>query len=462
MSDSPGMMRAERVRRLKAGVGESRGGFVAYVMYASHRVNHNYALEYAVQRANELRKPVAVIFPIIEKKPHPNLRRFRFMLENLLKMRRELSRRNIKLVVRKNFEFTSLLKEAGLVVVDRPYLTHQRRFVDEVVVNAGSEVVMVEGDVVVPVEVASQRPEPYARTIRPKIVKNLEKFLEPLPAQAPQTSSLQLDMPSWDEETVEDYLKGLDVDPTVEPVGYFVGGEDEAMRRLTVFVSSRLDVYAEKRSDPGAEACSELSPYLRWGMVCPVQVLLAASKKFGFDNVNMQSLVNEIVVWRELARNAAVFNPLYGSYDGLPEWARQTLENHASDRREHVYSLHELENAETHDKYWNAAQRELQRTGKIHNYMRMYWCKKLIEWTDHPRTAFEYAVYLNDRYGLDGVDPNSYLGISWCFGAFDRPFFETKIYGKIRKMTEESLKRKPGINKYLNLHTAGGGGPAGI
>ncbi|MEM1948604.1 MAG: hypothetical protein QW240_07730, partial [Candidatus Caldarchaeum sp.] len=128
---------------------------------------------------------------------------------------------------------------------------------------------------------------------------------------------------------------------------------------------------------------------------------------------------------------------------------RATLEDHKGDRREHVYDLQTLEKADTHDRYWNAAQRELLLTGKIHNYMRMYWCKKLIEWTEDPRKAFEYAVYLNDRYALDGVDPNSYLGISWCFGAFDRPFFESKIYGKVRKMTDESLKRKAGIKRYL-------------
>ncbi|MDW8084198.1 MAG: deoxyribodipyrimidine photo-lyase [Candidatus Caldarchaeum sp.] len=449
MSATLGFMRQERVHVLKGGSGDGRGEFVAYIMYASHRVNHNHALEYTIHEANVQRKPAVVIFPIIEKKPHPNLRRFRFMLENLLKMREALRRRNVKLVVRRNFDFIPLLKEASYVVVDRPYLNHQRKFIDAVVENSEAEVAMVEGDVVVPVEVVSQKAEPYARTIRPKIMKNLEKFLEDIPTIRLEISSLPLDIPSWDEESVEDYVKGLEVDLTVEPVDYFVGGEDEALRRLSLFVGERLKIYAENRSDPGVEASSELSPYLRWGMISPVQILREVFKVYRFDDVNVQSLVNELVVWRELARNAAVYNPGFGTFDGLPEWAKQTLEAHARDRREHLYSLDELEKAQTHDRYWNAAQTELVRTGKIHNYMRMYWCKKIIEWTEHPRTAFEYAVYLNDRYGLDGVDPNSYLGISWCFGAFDRPFFESKIYGKVRKMTEESLKRKPGINAYL-------------
>ncbi|MCS7118099.1 MAG: deoxyribodipyrimidine photo-lyase [Thaumarchaeota archaeon] len=449
----PGFMRVERLHVLRADQEANRGEFVTYVVYASHRSVHNYALEYAIHAANALGKPAIVVFPLIERKPHPNLRRFRFMLEGLLKLRGSLEGRGIKLVVRKNFDFLPLIRESCLVVLDRPYLAHQRRYIDEIVKGSESRVVMVEGDVTVPVEVVSPRPEPYARTIRPKVLRKLDVFLEDVPALAPKTPSLDLDVTSWDEDTVEGYVRGIEVDHTVDAVDRLVGGEDEALRRLRTFVGERLPFYSERRSDPGAVATSELSPYLRWGMISPVQVLREVLKHYALNDVNVQTLINELVVWRELARNAAVYNPDFGKFEGLPLWARSTLEDHAGDRREHIYSLRELERAQTHDRYWNAAQRELLSTGKVHNYMRMYWCKKLIEWTETPQRAFEYAVYLNDRYGLDGLDPNSYLGISWCFGAFDRPFFESKIYGKVRRMTEESLKRKSGIQLYLSRYS---------
>ncbi|MCS7143128.1 MAG: deoxyribodipyrimidine photo-lyase [Aigarchaeota archaeon] len=449
----PRFINAERIKVLREGQDAERGDLIVYVMYASHRVSHNYALEYAIHEANLHRRPVIVVFPLIEKKPFPNLRRFSFMLENLIKMRRALAERGVRMFVCKNYGFLSLLGEASLVVVDRPYLSHQRRFIDTIVENAESKVVMVEGDVVVPIEAASQRPEHFARTIRPKILGKLKRFLEELPAIPPKVPSLSIDLPSWDADTVEEYVKGLEIDHTVRPVGYFVGGEDEASRRLDTFVNERLDLYARNRSDPGAEVCSELSPYLRWGMTSPVQILRVVLMKRSLEDVNVQSFINELVVWRELARNAAVYNPYFGTYDGLPGWARGTLEAHSSDRREHTYTIQELERGETHDEYWNAAQRELLTTGKIHNYMRMYWCKKIIEWTEHPQMAFECAVYLNDKYGLDGVDPNSYLGISWCFGAFDKPFFESKVYGKVRRMTQEALRRRPGIKRYLHKYS---------
>ncbi|MCS7145101.1 MAG: deoxyribodipyrimidine photo-lyase [Aigarchaeota archaeon] len=449
----PSFIRAERVRFLKPQQTSASGDYVLYVMEACQRTVQNYALEYAVYQANGLSKPLVVLFPLLERQPHPNLRRFRFMLEGLAELRYALRRRNIKLVVRKGSRFSDLMREARLIVLDRAYLSHQREFRSVVVEESEAPVAEVEGGVVCPVEAVSQKAEPYARTIRPKLLKILDRFLEDLPAQQAVKSSLPLDLESWDEDGPEEYLRGLDIDRSVQPVSYFRGGEEEGLRRLSLFVRERLPIYAEKRSDPGTDATSELSPYLRFGMVSPVQVLKAVLRVSSTNDANVQSLVNELVVWRELARNAAVYNPLFGGFDGLPGWARQTLIQHVGDRREYVYDLPTLERAETHDPFWNAAQRELLATGKIHNYVRMYWCKKLIEWTETPQRAFEYAVYLNDRYGLDGLDPNSYLGISWCFGAFDRPFFESKIYGKVRRMTEESLKRKPGIQLYLSRYS---------
>ncbi|MEM1978693.1 MAG: deoxyribodipyrimidine photo-lyase [Candidatus Caldarchaeum sp.] len=437
-------MKTERVHVRKKS-DNVRGEYLIYVMDACQRSMHNYALEIAVYHANQLLKPVVVFAPVDVKVPHANVRRFKFMFEGLEKLRQSLSTRKIQLVVEQAEKLTRFLAESCLTVLDMAYLGFQRAFRNKIVQSSDCPVVEIEGNVVVPVEVASNKPEPYARTIRPKLLKHLNSFLEDLPLQTPRISSLELDFGNKS----DNLLSSLEIDRTLSSIDYFVGGEDEALKRLNVFKEQKIRIYAEGRSDPGVEAASELSPYLRYGMVSPVQVLKAVLETVDSNDVNFASLVNELVVWRELARNAAYYNPLYGTYDGLPEWAKQTLEDHKGDRREHVYDLQTLEKADTHDRYWNAAQRELLLTGKIHNYMRMYWCKKLIEWTEDPRKAFEYAVYLNDRYALDGVDPNSYLGISWCFGAFDRPFFESKIYGKVWKMTDVSLKRKAGIKRYL-------------
>lgn len=163
----------------------------------------------------------------------------------------------------------------------------------------------------------------------------------------------------------------------------------------------------------------------------------------------MKSFFNELIIWRELARNFCFYNPLYNQYEGIPYWAKQTLEDHKKDPRERTYSLEELESGKTHDPYWNAAQRELLKSGKMHNYMRMYWAKKLIELTPDPKTAFDIACYMNDKYEIDGRDPNGYAGISWCFGTHDRPWKERKIFGKIRYMSKSGLEKRFNIDLYL-------------
>lgn len=426
----PEWIRAERVEVARTSPQKPKGEFVLYVMDASQRTEHNYALEFAISQANVLRKPVLALFPLNEKQPHPNLRKIWFMLQNMIKIKNSLARRNIKLVTCKMIDVADLLTEAALIVIDRAYLPYQTEFRRDLINQATSNVAMVEGDVVCPVKYVSQKAEPYARTIRPKLLKHLFSFLEELPSQTPIVSSLDIKVDGLDYPKVEEYVDSLAIDKSVSVVDRFVGGEDEAQKILHDFVENKLRFYAAGRSDPGVDASTNLSPYLRFGMISPVQILNAVLKVADTGDVNVQSLVNELVVWRELARNAAVYNPRLGVFEGLPLWAKETLDKHAGDRREYEYSLQSLEKAETHDPYWNAAQRELLATGKIHNYMRMYWCKKLIEWTETPQKAFEYAVYLNDRYGLDGVDPNSYLGISWFFG-------------EARKMTVESLRRKP-------------------
>ncbi|MEM2557049.1 MAG: deoxyribodipyrimidine photo-lyase [Candidatus Caldarchaeum sp.] len=436
---------------------DNGGDYLVYVMDASLRSSWNHALEYAVFEANRLGRSLVVVYNLDEKQPFMNTRKLHFIQRALKNVGEQLRKRGILFLVRKTESLLKLVNEAVSVIVDAGYTRHQQTFRKTLAKHCHS-VTMVEGDVIVPVKTASNRAEPYARTIRPKLLNRLTDFLETVPAIPVKQASADLDIEGLRYETFYDLSKDFGSIEFVEPVKHVVGGEDEAQKRLETFVKERLDRYAAERSDPGSDSCSELSPYLRYGMISPVQVLKHVFEYRRRGDVNVESLINELVVWRELARNAEVYNPFFERYEGLPEWARETLGIHARDHRDYVYSLGELERAETHDVYWNAAQRELLMTGKIHNYMRMYWCKKLLEWTDSPETAYRYAVYLNNKYGLDAEDPNSYLGIGWCFGAFDRPFTESSIYGKVRRMTAESLKRKKLIKTYLQRWSA----PAGI
>lgn len=441
----PPFIKKERFKVHKSLLPPKDGKYGIYFLEASQRATQNFALETAIYLSNQLRVPLIVYFGLTDKYRYSNVRYYKFMLEGIVKLREALKKRGIKLVILRADPpegVISLSKKASFIVLDRGYLRHQRLWRRKIIERVELPIVEVEGEVVIPVEFVSSKAEAFARTIRPKIMKNLNFFLEELPEVDPLISSLDLSIESWEEDSAETYLEKLNIDKTVSTVSYFVGGEDEARKRLELFVTKKLPLYAELRSDPGINVTSELSPYLRFGQISPVQILLRVFKEASPKDPNVKVFVDQLVVWRELARNYAWYNPLYHQYEGLPLWARRTLEEHLEDKRKYVYPLETLEKAQTHDPYWNYAQNELLTKGIIHNYLRMYWCKRLIAWTAHPKVAFDYACFLNDKYAIDGRDPNGYAGIAWCFGAFDRPFFETPIYGKVRKMSSRSLITK--------------------
>ncbi len=226
------------------------------------------------------------------------------------------------------------------------------------------------------------------------------------------------------------------------------GGTSEAMRLLRDFVRRALPHYAAGRSDPGRDLTSHMSAYLHFGQVSPLAVALRVrASNAGKENVD--AYLEELIVRRELSMNFCEFNPRYDAFDGLPEWAVRTLRKHAADRRPYLYDERRLERAETDDPYWNAAQRELLRTGLMHPYMRMYWGKKIIEWTAAPEEAFRIALRLNNRYALDGRDPNSFAGVAWCFGKHDRPWKERNVFGTVRYMNAAGLERKFDMGAYL-------------
>ena len=429
-----------------------KGRYVLYWMQQSQRAEANDALEYAVGQANKGELPLLVGFGLMDDYPEANLRHYRFMLEGLAGTSAALARRGIRMaVVRGNPAEVAvrLGQEAAMVVCDRGYMAHQRRWRDQVADGAGCAVVQVEADMVVPVEATSDHAEFAARTIRPKIARQLDQFLAGSTAQKLKRDSMSikvaLEMSVGDIDAALDKLK---LDRSVAPSGRFIGGTENARRHLRRFIDEKLKLYAEDRSEPAAGINSYMSPYLQFGQISAVEIALAV-RESGAPQAAKDSYLEELIVRRELACNFTQYTPNYWTYDALPGWARRSLEKHAGDRRGQVYSRAQLENAETGDPYWNASMREMSSTGYMHNYMRMYWGKCVLGWKAHPREAFADLIYLNNKYFIDGRGPNGFAGVAWCFGLHDRPWGEREIFGQVRYMNAAGLKRKFDMDAYI-------------
>ncbi len=340
---------------------------------------------------------------------------------------------------------TRMAQNASLVVTDRGYLGVQRAWRAGVADRLDCPLVQVESDVVVPVAEASPREEYSAATLRPKIRKTLANYLVPLAARNVKHDSLGLRFSAWKGSDPGKAVASLGADSSVWPVSHCIGGAGTAERLLASFIEERMDRYGVNRSDPSLGCVSRLSPYLHFGQISPLFVALEAMKR---NSPGLDAFIEELVVRRELAVNFVYYNRRYDDFSCLPEWARESLKKHERDGRYSLYTREEFENAQTHDPYWNAAQREMRATGHMHGYMRMYWGKKILEWSAHPAGAFETALALNNRWELDGRDANGFAGVAWCFGKHDRPWPERAIFGKVRYMNERGLERKFDIEAY--------------
>lgn len=444
------MIEVERIEVIKDRW-EKKGQYVLYWMQQAQRVRYNHALTYAIERANEHNLPVVVVFGLTDDYPEANERHYAFMLEGLRDVAIALKKRKIRFVLKHQSPdeaALSLAQDAALLVMDKGYLKIQKLWRSRVLSDAPCGVVQVESDVVVPVDVVTDKEEYAARTIRPKIHKVLNDYLVPLGEVKVKRSSLKLNFDGLDILDVDGVLAKMKIDRRVGRVDTFVGGEVAAQKMLQSFVASRLDGYATKRNDPNENGVSHMSPYLHFGQVSPLDILLQMQDMVG-ETEDTEAYLEELVVRRELSMNFVDQNPNYDQYDALPDWAKKTLAKHEDDVRDYVYDLETWENVETHDPYWNAAQMEMVKTGKMHNYMRMYWGKKIIEWSEMPQQAFETALYLNNKYELDGRDANSYTGVAWCFGKHDRPWKERDVFGTVRYMNANGLKRKFDADGYV-------------
>ncbi len=430
------------------------GNYVLYWMQQSQRAAGNHALEYAIDLANELGQPAIVGFGLMDDYPEANLRHYTFMLEGLRETSHALAARGIAFVLQHGPPARvalELAQRASAVVCDRGYLRHQKAWRREVADAARCRVVQVESDVIVPVEVASEKAEFAARTLRPRIQRHFEEHLVPLESAMVQQRADRLKLPaSLDLRDIDTLARTLKLDRSVPPVTrFFQGGTAAAEALFRGFLADRLATYAEHRNQPQTDDVSHMSKYLHFGQISPTWLALEARKHSAAAGENVATFIEELLVRRELSMNFVQFRDDYDRYEGLPAWARQTLAEHRRDPRPYLYSREQLEAAETHDLYWNAAMREMRDTGYMHNYMRMYWGKKILEWTATPEEAFATALAINNRFFLDGRDANSFANIAWVFGQHDRPWGERPIFGKVRYMNARGLERKCDIKAYI-------------
>jgi deoxyribodipyrimidine photo-lyase len=441
----------ERIRHLNEKDIEE-GDYVLYWMQEAQRVEYNHALEYAVQRANELGQRLLVVFGLMDDYPEANLRHYAFLLEGLQDVREALKERKIKFFVRRGSPDAVALdagKDASLVVCDMSYLNLQKEWRDKVAEGADCLVVQVETEVVVPVELVSNKQEHAARTLRPKIHEHLDEFLVELAPTVVEKQSLNMKDDGLDLSDIQPILEDMDLDRNVTPMSHlYRGGTTAAKEILEEFIENRLGTYVEHRNQPQTDDVSHMSKYLHYGHVSPIYVALKI-RDADPPEEDLGSYLEELIVRRELSVNFCHYTPDYDRFSCLPDWAKQTLKEHEKDERDPIYTREQFENAETHDEYWNAAMNEMRCTGYMHNYMRMYWGKKILEWSASPEEAYDTTLYLNNKYFVDGRDPNSYANVAWVFGQHDRGWQERDVFGKVRYMSAGGLERKTQPKEYV-------------
>lgn len=447
---------SELIVMLKEGIKVLREGkiksnkYIIYWMQAAQRVQDNPALDFAIKRANEIKVPLVVFFNLNSKFYGANYRHYYFMLEGLKEVKENLNKIGIKFVLKMGDPVKNLIKlseEAVLVISDRGYLKVERNWKKEAAKKLKCRFVLVNTNTIVPVETASQKEEYAAYTIRKKINSNVDRFINMFEKERVKKESNLLKFNSLELKNLDQIINNLDIDKTVQKSPYFKGGSTEALKRLEDFVNNKLKRYEKHGSSPEHDVTSKLSPYLHFGQISPAYIY----KRIKGNKIEAEDFLEQLVIRRELSFNYVYYNKDYDKNlkDILPDWAFETLKVHRDDKREYIYSLKELENYQTHDKYWNTAQKEMVFSGYMNGYMRMYWGKKVLEWSLTPQKAFENIIKLNNKYLLDGRDPNGFAGCAWIFGKHDRAWKERKIFGKVRYMNKKGLERKFKIKDYI-------------
>ncbi|HEX2935019.1 MAG TPA: deoxyribodipyrimidine photo-lyase [Bacteroidales bacterium] len=439
----------ERVRRLND-IEKENNGLVIYWMSRDQRIQDNWSLLFSQRLALKAKAPLIVVFCLDTTYPGATFRSYSFMLKGLAQVEAQLKALNIPFLLiqgQPENEIPEIIKktEAKVLVTDFDPLRIKAKWKSSIAKQISIPFYEVDAHNIVPCFMASPKLEFGAYTLRPKINKLLNNYLH----EFPQPEHHPFNQHSFPPVDWQHVTATLSCNRKVTEIDELIPGEEAAHSELSTFISNKLDQYATLRNDPTADATSNLSPYIHFGQISAQRVALEVLKSDS-DKNSAEAFLEELIVRRELSDNFCYYNADYDNFNGLPAWAKTTLNEHRNDERQWIYSSHELESAATHDNAWNAAQKELMIRGKMHGYMRMYWAKKILEWTASPEDALSIAIYLNDKYALDGRDPNGYVGCMWAIGGVhDRAWGTRSIYGKIRYMNDNGLKRKFNIQKYI-------------
>ena len=442
------MINEKRVRVLQKG--NETNGPIVYWMSRDQRVHDNWALLFAQKLALEKKKSLVAIFNLVPDFLEATIRQYSFMLRGLKEVESELSKYNIPfflLAGKPDEQIPEFLKQnnGSVLVSDFDPLRIKRIWKRDVAKQISIPFYEVDAHNIVPCLHISDKIEFAAYTIRPKIHKALIEFMDEFPSLIKMSKSvISPDKIDWIE-----IQKSFKINFDVQEIDWLKPGEGAAQKTFNHFLKNKFENYHELRNDPTKDYQSNLSPYLHLGQISAQRIALDTEKYDG-NPESKKVFLEELIVRRELSDNFCYFNKNYDLFDGFHNWAKTTLNEHRKDEREFVYSLEQFEQAKTHEDLWNAAQVEMVTTGKMHGYMRMYWAKKILEWSNSPEEALRTAIYLNDKYELDGRDPNGYTGIAWSIGGIhDRAWFERPVYGKIRYMNRNGAEKKFDIKSYI-------------
>lgn len=450
-------MAIQKTRYRKLNSKPSIPGTVVYWMSRDQRVHANWALALAQEIAKEHGQQLCVVFSLVPQFLQAQNDHISFMLEGLREVASTLAGYGIPFYLLKGSpeqtipEFVAT-QQAGVLLTDFSPLKISRTWKDNVAQAIAVEMIEVDAHNIIPAWIASPKQEFAAHTIRPKIHSLLPEYLEPFPAIQPQQAVVQTTNIPQEEYTYT----------------WIRSGESAAQKALQLFFDTGLSRYGQERNNPNANAQSQLSPYLHFGQISAQDIVLQLLQRNRSDihlytnpqrngaasQSSEKAFLEELIVRKELAENFCFYNANYDTIEGFPQWARISLDKHRSDPREYLYSYQKFETGTTHDPLWNAAQLQLVTIGKMHGYVRMYWAKKILEWTTSPQEALAFAIDLNDTYSLDGRDPNGYAGIAWSIGGVhDRPWFERPVFGSIRYMSYNGCKRKFNVDQYIETWT---------
>ena len=449
----------ERVSKLNSAPERPDRKYVLYWAQMNRRVEANHALLYAIEIANRYKLPVLYYEGLTCSYEYANDRLHTFVLEGVPETAKRLQKAGVgyAFYLRRTRNapddvLYTLARDAAAVVTDDYPVFIAHRHNRRVPQKLDLAYYAVDSSCIVPMRRIDKR-EYAAYTLRPKIKRLLPEYLQSLD-KVHAKHRFESEVPSFHtdvkQDTIPQLVASCDIDHTVAPSLTFQGGRSAAEKLLQHFLQNNLKRYAKDRNQPSEHATSQMSPYLHFGQISSLEIALAVRDYAKDHKLLGDEYLEELIVRRELAFNYASHVEQPESLENLPEWCQDDMKKHARDERDPSYTREQFESAGTHDELWNATQKEMLLRGKIHGYYRMYWGKKIIEWSPTYQEALDTMIYIHGRYALDGRDPNTFTNVLWCFGLHDRPWYDRPIFGRMRYMSAEGMKRKTDTRAYID------------